>query len=61
MKVEKRPNGWWITEVPPYYVDGELCTDYGPYDTKSDAEDSRRCVQRTLDSMDKNDGTLPRL
>lgn len=52
MKLDHRRDGWWITGVPSYYVDGEPCSEYGPYDTKAEADDARRGVQRTLDIMD---------
>lgn len=53
MKPEHRKDGWWITGVPEYWVDGKVCTEYGPYDTKKDAEDARRGAMRSLDILER--------
>jgi hypothetical protein len=39
MKLVKREDGWWITEVPD-------CDDCGPYGTKAEADDDRRGLDR---------------
>jgi len=52
MKLEHRRDGWWITGVPEYSLDGSVHREYGPYGTKAEAEDDRRGVQRTLDVME---------
>ncbi len=45
MKVKKLEDGWWIVDVP------EDVLEMGPYDTKAEALDDMRGVQRTLDSL----------
>lgn len=40
MKCLKREDGWWIVN------EGE---DYGPYDTKAEAEEDRRGLERTME------------
>jgi hypothetical protein len=39
MKSVKRKDGWWITGI-------EDCEDCGPYDTKVEAEETRRGLER---------------
>jgi hypothetical protein len=39
MKSIKKPDGWWVTEMP----DGEDC---GPYATKDEAEETRHGLER---------------
>jgi len=39
MKSVKRSDGWWITNIPE-------CEDCGPYDTKAEAEDDQRGLER---------------
>ncbi len=47
MQVIKRRDGWWITGTEPYYADGEgPFTEYGPYETKQEAESAMRAVTR---------------
>ena len=46
MKTVKRKDGWWIEGVPE-------CDSIGPYDTKAEAEDDRRGLERTEKYMDK--------
>jgi len=56
MKIEKRGAGWWITGTPPYMVDDEgPHTDYGPYGTKADAEQTIRRVNKTLKKLPNMD------
>jgi len=45
MKLEKRPDGWWIINVPD-------CEDCGPYDTKAEAKEDMDGLQRTFDHWD---------
>ena len=40
MKPVKRADGWWLTDVPE-------CEDLGPYDTKAEAVDDQRGLERT--------------
>ncbi len=40
MKIRKRKDGWWIIEVPE-------CEDCGPYDTKEEAEEDLKGLERT--------------
>jgi hypothetical protein len=42
LKLVKRPDGWWITNLP------EGFDDCGPYDTRVEAEEDRAGVERTL-------------
>jgi hypothetical protein len=46
MKLTKRHDGWHITGIAPYHVDGERFDTYGPYSTKSEADDDRRGLAR---------------
>ena len=46
MNTIKRTDGWWIADVPPYHVDGELFDDCGPYGNKAEDEDDRRGLER---------------
>jgi len=45
MKVKKLEDGWWIVDVPDDVLE------MGPYDTKAEALDDMKGVQRTLDSL----------
>jgi hypothetical protein len=45
MKLVKREDGYWITDIPD-------CGDCGPYATKADADETRRGLQRTFDNLD---------
>jgi hypothetical protein len=45
MKLVKRDDGWWITDVP----DSEDC---GPYATRPEAKDDMDGLQRTFDHWD---------
>lgn len=45
MKLTKREDGWWITDCP------EGVEEMGPYDSKSEADEDRRGVQRSLDEL----------
>jgi hypothetical protein len=47
MKIVKRENGYWVTDFP---LDG--CLDCGPYETKTQAEETQRGLQRTFDHWD---------
>jgi hypothetical protein len=46
MRCTKHPDGWWIDDVPTYVVGGEVCTSCGPYDTRAEADDDRRGLER---------------
>jgi hypothetical protein len=48
VKLTKRPDGYWITDVPPGVEE------MGPYATQAEAEDDRRGVQRTLDELEED-------
>ncbi len=48
MHVKKRSGGWYVCDVPPYQVDGEEQHDYGPYETKAEADSDRLGVQRFM-------------
>jgi len=39
MKLEKRSDGWWITQIPE-------CPDCGPYNTKDDAREDLNGLDR---------------
>ena len=45
MKVKRLEDGWWIVDVP------EDVLEMGPYDTKAEALDDMRGVQRAIDSL----------
>lgn len=45
MKVKRLEDGWWIVDVP------EDVLEMGPYDTKAEALDDMKGVQRTIDSL----------
>jgi hypothetical protein len=47
MRTIQRPDGWWITDLP----DNE--PDVGPYDTKAEAEDDRRGLERFFKYADR--------
>ena len=50
LRLERRPGGWWIVDTPP-----GICT-MGPYESKEEADDDRRGVQRWLrDYYDPSD------
>ena len=51
VKLAKRRDGWYISGVPPFSVDGIPCDEYGPYETKADAADDMRGVKETLRIM----------
>ena len=46
MKLSKKSDGWWVTNIPE-------CEPCGPYSTKEDAEETRRGLKRTFDNWDK--------
>lgn len=41
MRVERRDDGWWIVDAPPYEVDGAIFTSYGPYATRAEAREDK--------------------
>ena len=45
-KLEKRSDGWWVTELP------EGIEDCGPYPTKASADEDRRGMLRTIGSKE---------
>lgn len=45
MKVKRLEDGWWIVDVP------EDVLEMGPYETKAEALDDMKGVQRTIDSL----------
>jgi len=52
MKLDKRPDGWWVVNVP------DTVTECGPYDTRVEAEETRRGLTHTFKRLD--DGTFGR-
>lgn len=46
MKLQQRPDGWWITDMPVTEYGTAKPLDCGPYDTKDDAEDDRRGLEQ---------------
>ena len=56
MKTEKRADGWWIVDVPPYDVDGQTFTTCGPYKTKDEAESDRAGLARFYVAHPKYNG-----
>jgi hypothetical protein len=50
MKARKIDGKWWIVDTP------EGVDEMGPYETRVEAEDDIRGVQRTLDDLDKKPG-----
>ena len=42
MRVERQEDGWWLLDVPPYSVDGQIYTSCGPYATKAEALEDKR-------------------
>jgi hypothetical protein len=48
MKPVRRGKQWFVEGVEPYIVDGEVCTSWGPYETKAEAIADMRGVERTL-------------
>ncbi|HUS96454.1 MAG TPA: hypothetical protein VMX97_06930 [Hyphomicrobiaceae bacterium] len=46
MTTEKRPDGWWITDVPD-------ALDCGPYDTLAEAESDLRGIARLITYGDR--------
>lgn len=45
LKLEQRLDGWWIVDTPPGVYE------MGPYETKREADEDRRGVQRWIDSQ----------
>jgi len=45
---ERRSDGWHITGVQPFEVDGERFDTWGPYPTRAEAEADMRGVRRTM-------------
>lgn len=39
-------NFWWIDGVPPFVANGQTFASCGPYDTRAEAEDGRRGLER---------------
>jgi hypothetical protein len=50
-RVVRRERKWWITNVPPYDVDGKMYTEYGPYDDRDEAESDAVGVARTFEKI----------
>jgi hypothetical protein len=50
-KVIRRNRQWWITNVPPYTVDGKTFTEYGPYKEKDEARADAEGVARTFQKI----------
>lgn len=46
MKLAKREDGWWVTDLP---FDGGDC---GPYKDRGEADEHRTSLQRTYDNLD---------
>jgi len=47
MKVVRgKKKKWFVVDVEPYLVDGEEHTSYGPYDTRAEARDVMRGLER---------------
>lgn len=46
MKTEQREDGWWIVDTP------EGVYEMGPYESKKEADEDRRGVQRSLDELE---------
>lgn len=42
MRVQRNDEGWWIIDVPSYYVEGTPYTSCGPYATKAAAVDDKQ-------------------
>lgn len=49
--IRRKPSGWYITNVPLYYADGEPHREYGPYETKGEAIEDRDGLQRTFEEI----------
>lgn len=47
MELVKRWDGWWIVEIP------DSVTEAGPYDTKAEAEEDRRGLERAFKKLDQ--------
>jgi hypothetical protein len=45
MRVIKQDDGWWIVDVPGYWVDGVRHESCGPYLTKAAAVDDKRGLE----------------
>lgn len=52
MKAKKLDGRWWLINVP------DSVTEYGPYDTRAEAEESKRGLERTFKALE--DGTFGR-
>ena len=52
MGLEKYPDGWYITKVPPYFIDDVRFVDYGPYRSKNDAVSDMAGVAHTLSELE---------
>lgn len=50
MELQKRPDGWWIINVP------DSVTECGPYATRAEAAETRRGLAYTFKRLD--DGTF---
>jgi hypothetical protein len=52
LKLARRPDGWWIVPLAsgPRWFD---CGDMGPYDTRREADDDRRGVERFYQRLAK--------
>lgn len=44
--ISRRPDGWYITGVDPFQVDGKNFYAYGPYATRQEALDAVRGIER---------------
>jgi hypothetical protein len=51
LQFEHRNDGWYIVNVWTYYIDGERCDCYGPYDTKLEVREAMRAVARTMQEI----------
>lgn len=60
MRTTKRAGSWWVVDVPPYRVDGETFTDYGPYRTPDEADADLAGLTRFYrDHPEYAGGTIP--
>jgi|GEM_PF-1409195 len=46
MRIAKRDDGWWITNVPASEASGQRFSDCGPYRTKAEAADDKQGLER---------------
>ena len=53
MGLVQYPDGWYVTGVPQYYVDGMLYGDYGPYKNKKEAVSDMMGVAKTLSELEE--------